>query len=210
MLDLGTELRQAQDDGDRDRLRALTAERRSLLGEVARAAASRAEEAGQRVGDAAIDEVQQTLQAALASPEAAAAVRTGRLVRALDADGLDPVDLADAVAGGAPEAEAPPARRRARSTSDDDREARRAEERRKRLAAAKDRADESAARSRDAEAAAEDGKREVTELREQLDDLQARLEAAERALESAEAAAAEARDESDEAAAEVERITTDD
>ena len=35
VLDLGEALREAQEDGDRTRLRELTAERRSLLGEIA-------------------------------------------------------------------------------------------------------------------------------------------------------------------------------
>ncbi len=105
VLDLGEGLRRAQQESDRGRLRVLTAERRDLLARLASAAAVREEAAGRRVSAAVLEEFQQTLQAGLANRDAAAAIRTGRLVRSLAADGLDPVDLTAAVVGGPP---APP------------------------------------------------------------------------------------------------------
>jgi hypothetical protein len=220
VLDLGEALQQAQEDADRARLRELAAERRSLLSEVARSAASRAEAAGQRVGDAVLEEVQQTLQAALSSPAAAAAVRTGRLVRALDADGIEPVDLDGAVAGGAPSSR-PPGRGSARRGSarrdgngpvDAEHEAaarREAEERRRRLTAAQDRAEEAAARARAAAATAEDRQRDAADLRKRVEELRTRLQAAEQAQGDAESASAAAREEAEDAAAEVDRIASD-
>lgn len=100
LLDLGDALRDAQQQGDRERLRALGADRRRLLTEVADRAVELA--GGKRPGDAVLEEVQQTLQAALADDDAADAVRSGRLVRALAGDGLEPadVDRALAVPGG--------------------------------------------------------------------------------------------------------------
>jgi hypothetical protein len=214
VLDLGDALRQAQDEADRPRLRELAVERRALLSEVARSTAKRAEETGQRVGETVLEEVQQTLQAALASPSAAAAVRTGRLVRALDADGFDPVDLDDAVAGGAPDGVSPgrgSARQGGHGPADGEREAaarRAAEEHDRRLAAARDRAEEAVATARDAAATAEDRQRDAADLRKRLEELRPRLEAAEQAHTDAETAAAAARAEADDAEAEVDRIAS--
>lgn len=196
VLDLGDELQQAQEDADRDRLRELTVHRRTLLAEVARSSAERAEAAGQRVGDAVLEEFQQTLQVALGDPAAAAAVRTGRLVRALGAD--DP-DRADAVAGGAP-AGSPPRPRR----SDDTR--RREAERR--LAEARRLADSAAEEARAAETLVEDRDRDAEDLRRRVAELQTRLDAAEQALAAAREAAETARQHADEAIAAVERRTS--
>lgn len=217
VLDLGDELREAQAGADRGRLRELAAIRRSLLGEIAGSAASRAEQAGQRVGDAVLEEVQQTLQAALTSPAAAGAVRSGRLLRALDTDGLDPVDLADAVAGGAPQApqhalrskpqgsaRAAPERDAAEQRRAEERQ--RAEDRERRLQAARDRAAETARTAREAAARADERKRDAADLRTRVEELQHLLEAAERALDDAESAATAARVAADEAAAEVDRV----
>lgn len=207
MLELGADLRQAQEDADRDRLRELTAERRTLLPDVARAAAARAEEAGQHVSDAVLEELQQTLQAALASPAAAAAIRTGRLVRALDADGLDPVDLDDAVAGGAPEPahDGPRRKRRPGRPDDGERERReaeqRAEEQARRLDEARSRARAATAEARDADAEVEDRTADVEDLRRRAKDLQQRLDAAQDALDQAGSAARRAHREADEATA---------
>jgi len=214
VLDLGKDLRQAQEAADRDRLRELTAERRALLPEVARAAAARAEAVGQHVSDAVLEELQQTLQAALASAAAAAAIRTGRLVRALAADGLDPVDLGDAVAGGAPEPgqDAPRAKRRSPEPDDGEQERREAEQRAaeqaRRLEEARDRARSAAAQARDTDALTEDRCHDVEDLRRRLDDLQTRLESAQRALDAAGAAAEEAHRAADDAAAEADRLAS--
>lgn len=86
---LGDQLREAQDDLDSKTMRALGSQRRALLAAMAReitpTASLRAE-------------IEQTLQAAMADPDAADAVLSGRLVRTLSSDGLEPVDLAGAVA----------------------------------------------------------------------------------------------------------------
>lgn len=206
VLDLGAALRQAQEDADRDRLRELAGERRTLLAEVARAAAERADASGQRVGDAALEEFQQTLQAALASPDAAAAIRTGRLVRSLDADGLDPVDLDDAVAGGPPDGGSGERRAPRPPRAAQDEQARRAaEERARRLEEARADARRTTALARDADAAVEDRTRDVDDLRRRIDELEQRLGAAQEALGDAESAAREAHRTADEAIAEVDR-----
>jgi hypothetical protein len=95
LLDLGPALAEAQAAGHGDALRSLGAQRRALVAAVAdRAVAlsARTVSSGQRA------EVEATLEAALADPASAAAVRSGRLVRSLSYAGLGEVDLADAVA----------------------------------------------------------------------------------------------------------------
>lgn len=107
ILDLGVSLREAQESLDRDEMKALGRQRQALIAAVARLARDLAAELGNPISDSAVAELEQTLQAAMADPGAALAVRTGRLVRALSSTGLEPPDLAGAVAGPAPEPEAP-------------------------------------------------------------------------------------------------------
>jgi hypothetical protein len=99
LVEVGAALRAAQDDLDPDALRSLGEQRRRLIARIAARAVALAEERGQRIGPSIRDDIERTLQAVLADGPAAEAVRTGRLVRALGTDGLDPVDLGGAVAG---------------------------------------------------------------------------------------------------------------
>lgn len=98
VLELGAELRAAQDDLDVAQLAQLAKQRRQLVSAVAHDAAELAEELGNPVRGPVLDAVAQTLQAAMSDVAAAAAVRSGRLVRGLEAVGLE-VDLEGAVAG---------------------------------------------------------------------------------------------------------------
>lgn len=102
VLALAAELREAQDDLDATALTALNRQRRDLVAALTRDAVSHAGEAGVSVSASARDDITRTLNAALRDAGAAAAVQTGRLVRALDASGLDPVDLSGAVGGRPP------------------------------------------------------------------------------------------------------------
>jgi hypothetical protein len=97
-LSLGESLRAAQDSVDRDSIRDLAAQRRKLVSALARRALGIAERFGHPPSAVATREIEQTLEAALADSAAAAAVTSGRLVRALSSVGFDPVDLAEAVA----------------------------------------------------------------------------------------------------------------
>lgn len=107
VLELGAQLREAQADLDRESLADLTRQRRQLVAALARQGAELAQVQGHKVSAAVVDEVSQTLQAAMADPDAAAAVATGRLVRPLATIGLS-VDLDGAVAGdAAPRTRAP-------------------------------------------------------------------------------------------------------
>jgi hypothetical protein len=108
VIELGDALRDAQVDSDRGRLKDLSRQRQDLLKAVAAAGADLAGKSGLRVPPAAAAEVEQTLQAAMADPDAANAVRTGRLTRTLASTGVEPVDLTDAVAGPVDESSAVP------------------------------------------------------------------------------------------------------
>ena len=98
LLRLGEQMRQAQEQFDRDALRRLGAERREAVAGLAREAADLAQAAGHPPTASVLGEAEQTLQAATSDPDAAAAVAAGLLVRALRAVGFEPVDLLDAVA----------------------------------------------------------------------------------------------------------------
>lgn len=99
LLALGPALAEAQSSGHADQLRTLGRQRRDLVEAVAGAAVSVADRS---VAGPVRDEVVTTLEAALADPSSAAAVRTGRLVRALTYAGFGEVDLSGAVAPAAP------------------------------------------------------------------------------------------------------------
>jgi hypothetical protein len=110
LIDLGKRLRAAQEALDADDLRALGRQRSQLVAGLAHEARSVARHAGHPITDATEREVEATFEAGLADPAAGAALLTGSLVRALERSGLDPVDLAEAVAGtGRPAGSHPPA-----------------------------------------------------------------------------------------------------
>ena len=99
LVALGGELRDAQAAGDGRALTRLAAERRTLVGSLLQQAGGLADAADRSPSRAVLDEVEQTLIAGTVDPAAAEALRTGRLVRSLQAVGFDAVDLAGAVAG---------------------------------------------------------------------------------------------------------------
>ena len=82
-------MRDAFASRDRAEIRSLTQERQRML--------QRATE-GLDLSPAVQREVEETLQAAVIDPAAAAAVRSGLLLRALESTGLEQVDVSDAVA----------------------------------------------------------------------------------------------------------------
>ncbi len=98
VAELGLAMRQAQDALDAATLRSLTQERRKVLAGAVAEARSVAQQQGRTISTAIAAEVEQTLRAATADEGAAAAVRSGRLLRALSADGVDVVELDGAVA----------------------------------------------------------------------------------------------------------------
>jgi chromosome segregation ATPase len=98
VLELGASLRKAQADLDGDALRELTRQRRQLTTAITHQGRVLAGELGQKVTEAVADQVQGTLHAAMIDEDAAAAVRSGMLVGALEATGVGSADVVDSVA----------------------------------------------------------------------------------------------------------------
>lgn len=98
LMELGRRLREASTTLDRDALQQLGRERQRMLAAIGRSARELGAQLAVTVSEPAVILVQQTFQAALADPDAAEAVRSGMLTRPLASSGVDPVDLAGAVA----------------------------------------------------------------------------------------------------------------
>jgi hypothetical protein len=180
LVELGESLREAQQTLAGDRLRELSAQRRQVVRGLTQEAKRLAAEARRPVSDQAEREVEATLEAALADPAAADAVRSGRLTTGLVYAGLGGIDMAEAVAVPA----APPGRARERAAA----------------AGADQRAAERTARDQKRAAGADGGppQPDAGERAREAAALKAR-EAAEQALQEAETAAREADAELDEA-----------
>jgi hypothetical protein len=221
LLELGESLREAQQALAGDRLRELSTRRRRLVTGLVQEARRLAEQAGQTLGASAEREVQETLEAALADPAVADAVRSGRLTTALSYAGLGAsVDVDGAVAVWPEPVEQP--RRRAAPAGDRERAARRpaaskqhapgaaphdraeakADERARREEEAAERAQreaeaaernrqDAAEDAREAQATLDEAEREVASAREKHEDLQRRIDELERQLGEIQAESAE-------------------
>jgi hypothetical protein len=217
LFELASELSQAQTEAAGPALRELTAQRRQIENALLRQAMTLAEQAGVRVSDSVSREAQETLSAALAIPEVADEVRSGRLVRPASYAGFgaaasgggggprrgvpvrEPIDLAAAQRARAdrPAAEA---RREAEDASREEEQARRAREEEERRRAAQQRLDEARAGlamaetdvSRTSRGVAEAEQREA-DRRQQLETLREQLRRVEADVTAAANAADEAR-----------------
>ncbi|MFJ6680149.1 hypothetical protein ACIQLK_13625 [Microbacterium sp. NPDC091382] len=98
-VELADAFREAADAGDGRALAELTTRRRGILRDLAERAVALAAANGADVGAAVRASVEQTLDAALRDPDAAAAVASARLLRPIKATGMDAPDLTDAVSG---------------------------------------------------------------------------------------------------------------
>jgi DNA repair exonuclease SbcCD ATPase subunit len=98
IVELGALIRDAEKNMDAGELRQLGKQRLQLIRALAKQGRTLAAEAGQKVSEAAMLEVEQTLHAAMSDPAAADAVRSGRLLRALSSNGIEPVDIDGAIA----------------------------------------------------------------------------------------------------------------
>lgn len=184
LLELAEPLREAQQTLAAGRLRELSAQRRNAVAAITQEAKRLAARARQSFSAQVEREVEATLEAALADPGAAAAVRSGRLTSALSYAGLGGAGLSDAVAVPAappvrsvspPRAARPPhAARRAQPTPGEPR-AGRAEQEERRAAAER----ESAAAQRKAREA-ERAERDLREATALAQEAEAALEEAER------------------------------
>jgi len=98
VLAVGVALRDAQAGMSGEELRALTRQRRQLTAAVTTQARRLAGDLGTKVTSAVADQIEATLTAAMIDEGCAQAVRSGQLLTALSATGVDAVDLAAAVA----------------------------------------------------------------------------------------------------------------
>ncbi|HEY7009696.1 MAG TPA: hypothetical protein VH395_12190 [Jatrophihabitantaceae bacterium] len=185
LLDLGEQLRAAQDALQGDELRALSRRRHEVVGALAGLAAEAAAQSGRRVADAVRREIEATLDAALADEQAAEAVRSGHLMRALSSTGLEAVDLTDAVAADLAPA---PRSRSGKQAATRTGAAKAAPSKR----AGPSRA--SAERAESSRGAAQRGQREVREARAALDRAEADLAAQDESVRAAQSAVDEARE----------------
>jgi outer membrane murein-binding lipoprotein Lpp len=201
LVELGDLLREAQQNLAGDQLRALNAQRSQLLSALTRQAAAVARKLGHPISTAQEAQVEETLRAAMADPEAGEAVLSGRLTSALSYSGLG--NVSGFVArpqlrvvpppAARPERPARPARapspakeeqRRQREAAREEEarqreeEARRAAEaeRRRQLKEARDAVEEATSAAREAIAAARVEQAHVEEFAARQEQLQARLD----------------------------------
>jgi len=95
---LGVDLQRAQTDGDGERIRDLSRRHRDEVRNLTDRARTIAVSSGLTASAAVLDEVAQTVSAGMSDAGAAAAIRSGLLVRSLRSTGFEPVDLTDAIA----------------------------------------------------------------------------------------------------------------
>jgi hypothetical protein len=196
LVELGTLLRDAQENLAGDELKALNRQRGQLLTALTRQAAALARQRGHAVSTAMAGQVEETLRAAMADLDAGEALLTGRLTSPMSYSGLGTVS-------GRPDlrlvpppslerrpASPAPARPAAKRTAPADRETaadrrvrereeqrRAAEEKHRReLARAREAAEEAAATAKQARATADEQRREAEELAVEHADLKARVE----------------------------------
>ncbi len=208
LVELGGLLREAQENLAGDQLRALSSQRFQLISALTRQAAALARQSGRPVSTSVTDQIEETLRAAMADPEAGEALLTGRLTSSMSYSGMGTTvarpDLR-LVRPPAPEKPAPPrakpektapkpsADERRRAREREQAEARRAaeEKRQRELAEARAAAEEAAAAAEEARAAAEDERERFEELERRRTSLEARVAELADQLASAEGEVAE-------------------
>ena len=191
LVELGAALQQAQQAMDGDELRRLSKDRRTLIDTLARRAGELGRDVGYPPPDGAIQEVSQTLQAALGDPAIAELVQAGRLHQALSYGGFGPDDLASALAASMPAKKKAPAKAVPAEPDTDEVE----DDSEARVAAEQARAEADAAReeAEEAETAADEATTRADELADQVEELRRRLRETETAEREARDAARAAR-----------------
>ncbi|KES08335.1 hypothetical protein BU52_04735 [Streptomyces toyocaensis] len=173
-LELGRALREAHATLDPSGLKELSAQRRRIVAELSRQAAGLAREAGHPLSDAVQRDVETTLRAVLADPEAAGVWATGRVESALTPPSGFPAGAATAEPARTPPA---PVRKRKR-----DEPAERRAERQRRLAEARQAAREAEERLRDRRAEQDDAEAALQRAREHALETEERVSALEEQL----------------------------
>ncbi|WP_028650582.1 hypothetical protein [Nocardioides halotolerans] len=220
LLQVGAALRAAQESMSGDELRQLTRQRRQVTAAVTTQARRLARENGQKVTEAVAAQVEATLTAAMVDEDCGKAVRSGMLLTALEATGVDAVDLDRAVA--LPDAlgfvattrDAAPTKPELHVVPDPDRDEKALAAAREALEAAEEELteatsayDEAAqalsdleARSMQVQAEIDELKRKIAELEETGDEVDDEIAEAEEARDEAQAAVTEATEARDAAA----------
>jgi hypothetical protein len=190
LVELGDLLREAQENLAGDQLRTLNTQRSQLLSALARQAAALAREQGRPVSSSVAGQVEETLRAAMADPEAGQALLSGRLTSPMSYSGLGTTVLrpdlrlvhpprSAATRPERPKRETPrraaDAGERRRQREEEQRRA--AEEQRCReLAEARRQAEDATAEAEEAEEAAETARVRAGELGERQAELEARID----------------------------------
>ena len=220
LVDLGAELRAAQDSLDGEQLRALTRQRHQVVRAFSRQVADLGNELGRPVSGTVAGQVEETLRAAVADEEAGQALLSGRLATALSYVGMGQGSVSAAVAGSRTGPAASGGKRQPGTTgranssttgtqsakgrsAPGSRHAHRAEDefavarerRRQEARAAVGAAEETAAR---AESALEEQQQQLSSVAERMSALQDRLEALQAELAQVTAEVADAEAEQDE------------
>lgn len=221
VLDLGAALREAQESMAGEQLRELGKQRRQLTSAVTRQARSLAVELGEKVGEAVATQVEETLHAAMVDENAAAAVRTGMLIKPLAVTGTEAGDVVGSVA--VPEAlgadvvrrQPAPAARKAAGTATKKPDLKVVEDDSRRIEEAEARVAEAEQELADAERRLDKARRKVEkreakalQLEAELDELRRRIAEVEERLEVNEEQLAEAEETRDEREAHAERART--
>lgn len=147
LVELGGLLREAQENLAGDELRALNQQRSQLLTALGRQATALAREQGHRVSTAIAGQVEDTLRAAMADPDAGEALLSGRLTSAMSYSGMGTVGRRPDLRVVRPEEPARPAPKRAAPRGDAEQRRREREEERRRAAEEQRRAELAAART---------------------------------------------------------------
>jgi DNA repair exonuclease SbcCD ATPase subunit len=181
LLELGEAMREAQADLAADQMRQLATQRRQIVSALGREAAKLASDQGQRVSRSIREEMEGTLEAALADPAAGEALRSGRLTTSLRYTGLGPVDVDGAVAMSSKSMASTKqrtAKSAARSTRKDEADAAAEAERQRleRIEAAEQRLRDARTTAADAKADATSKDRTVKEVQERVDGLRRQLD----------------------------------
>jgi hypothetical protein len=202
LISLGGSLREAASSLDGAQLRELTRQRRQLTAAVTTVARRHALAEGHKVTESVADEVESTLTAAMLDTGAAAAVRSGLLVRAFSTTGLGDLDATSFVAvAEAIGHEVSAAPMKLHSVPDPSAAAVRRERKQavaraeKELRIARDSLARAKTRHQGAQAQALQLESEIDELRRRLAELEAREEALSESVDKAAAAMAAAQEE---------------
>ncbi|WUD77027.1 hypothetical protein OG937_37660 [Streptomyces sp. NBC_00510] len=176
LLQLGEALRQAHRSLDGEQLRRLNRQQRELVQALSGQAGRLAAEAGQPLAGQAVQEVEETLHAALADPDAGAAFAEGRLTKPLSAT----VDITGQATTAQGTHRTPPAPVRAKKkparTAEDTERARRDAERQRRREEAEQAGQQARRAEQEAEARAAAAREGLDAADRHRDEAQARLD----------------------------------